>query len=561
VPRTLSEVLIRTGERFPGRSVSVAHGRRGVFQSRAFAELAALAGSAAARLHALGVRPRDRLLIALPTSWSWLEAWFGATLLGAWPVAVAPGRVLGALGDQVRRVGELVDAMGVRTVIAGEALLATARSEGISPLANRLVTAERFAATTPDPAWRPALPDPDDVAHLQLTSGSTGRPRAVMVTHRNVVENVTAIDEILGRLHGAPAHAWADAWVSWLPLHHDMGLVGCLWQPLVCGIDARLLETSSFLARPRRWLEALSGPGVTMTAAPNQGYQMAAERLPPGRSEDIDLRACRVAVNGAETVRAETARAFGQAFGDRGFASEALRPCYGLAEATLAVTVDSRGQGVRTRPAPAEGVGGFGMAEVACVGEPLRGTALRVVAADGTVLGDGCVGEIHVRGPGVFRGYLDDDAATEAAMDGDWLRTGDLGFLHDGELYVSGRLKDVLIVSGENLMPEEIEALADALSGGGGTCRSAAFSVTGAEPGERVILVVETDVQDEERLRTQERDIRRAVGRALGLPLADVAFVRRGAIPRTTSGKLQRARLRGLYRTGGLKRLQSGGTP
>jgi fatty-acyl-CoA synthase len=251
--------------------------------------------------------------------------------------------------------------------------------------------------------------------------------------------------------------------------------------------------------------------------------------------------------------------AFRDAFGTSGLSPLALRPCYGMAEATLAVTFDVAGQGLRTARVPDDGRSAGEPSEVASVGVPVADTEVRVTAPDGVALPERRVGEVLVRGPGVFAGYFDDDAATRdarAARDDEWLRTGDLGFLDGGELYLSGRTKEILIVRGQNLMPHEIEWIVEAVMGGGGACRVGAFSVP-RPGGEEPVVVVEVAGDAPSDLAASEREIRSRVGRRLSLPLADVAFVRRGKIPKTTSGKVQRRELRARYLAHELERLGS----
>jgi acyl-CoA synthetase (AMP-forming)/AMP-acid ligase II len=378
-----------------------------------------------------------------------------------------------------------------------------------------------------------------------------------MITHRGAVHNPAASTEgVSGQMH-APVQDWAECMVSWLPLYHDMGLIGCLLLPLLAGYELKLLRPPTFLARPLLWLRELGSNGRAFAPAPNFGYQLCVERIRPDQLEGTDLSNFKAALTGAEMVRRETVDAFVEAFSPLGFSRKAFLPCYGLAEATLSVTFDEEGKGLRTLPAPASADQGFAMAEVASLGRPIRDTELKIVAPDGRELTGDAIGEVCIKGPGVFAGYYRDDAATAESMDGDWYHTGDLGFLHRGELYLTGRIKDVLIVRGHNLMPDEIERLADGVTGGGGLMRSAAFSVARGSAGEEPILVVEAADDNADQLEILARDIKIEVGRALGLPIADVVFVRRGRIPRTTSGKMQRSEVRKRYIEGTLEILGS----
>jgi acyl-CoA synthetase (AMP-forming)/AMP-acid ligase II len=218
------------------------------------------------------------------------------------------------------------------------------------------------------------------------------------------------------------------------------------------------------------------------------------------------------------------------------------------------VTFDCRGEGARTLPAPSGTDEGFGLREVISNGGPIRDTELRITAPDGSVLAEDAIGEVRIKGPGVFLGYYEDPEETAESLQNGWFATGDLGFLSSGELYLTGRTKDLLIVHGQNIMPDEIERVADAVTGGGGLLRSAAFSVARGSSGEEAVVVVEVDGRDPERLTALGRDIKVRIGRVMGLPLADLVFVRRGRIPRTTSGKMQRGELRNRYLDGTLER-------
>ncbi len=555
LPRSLPELLARAARRFAHRSVYLVDRRGRHEERRTYPELHLATQRTAARLATLGVRRGQPVLIALPTSWGWLETWFGTLLLGGLPVAVAPAGALGASEAQIQKLDWLLGHLGAERVVCSAAFGQAAERQGARRVAAAALAVEEIEDVAFSGLPAPAPADPEETAYLQLTSGSTGSPRAVRVSHRNALHDATWIDEVVGLPYGAPIHTWADAWVSWLPLHHDMGLVGCLLSALFCGLDLWLLSPQAFLSRPHVWLERLGRCGVTMATGPNFGYQLCVERVRPEQLEGIDLSRWRVALCGAEMVRRETSEAFCARFAASGFSPNAFRPCYGLAEATLAVTVDNRGEGTRTLPAPEETEIGTGISEVVCTGEPFPGTELRVVAPDGTALAEGRVGEVEVRGPGVFAGYYNDPEATDRTLVGGWLKTGDLGFLHRGELYLTGRSKEVLIIHGQNVMPEELERQADAVTGGGGLFRAAAFSVTEGPRGEQAVVVAEIEDSPPEQLPALAREIRRRIGEALELPLADVVFVRRGRIPRTTSGKLRRTELRQRYLEGRIDRL------
>ena len=411
------------------------------------------------------------------------------------------------------------------------------------------------------PWQRPDLSE-DTVAYLQYTSGSTGTPRGVVVTHGNLLANLAAIEEALGAGPGERVGGW-------LPFHHDMGLVGQLLLPLYLGGTSVLLSPEAFLKRPARWLEAIGRYGIGVSGAPDFAYELCARQVTDEQVAGLDLSGWRVAVTGGEPVAATTGRSFTQRFAPAGFRPEALTPCYGLAEATLLVS----GGCLETAPA-ARAVDGEAL-ERHQLREPRAGRAPRTLVACGRPYGsevrivdpeslrtvaDGGIGEIWVRGAGVAGGYWRDRTATAEVFDavtadgeGGFLRTGDLGTLLDGRLHVTGRLKDVIVVGGRNLYPQDLEHAVQQISALFGT--GTAFSVPGER--ERVVMVQE--------LRTHKRydldldglagDVERCLAEEFGISVDGVLLVRPGTIRRTTSGKVERAATRRLFLNGRLQPL------
>jgi len=548
---SLPQALLTAATRRPDRGLTLLDRRGRAAESCSWAELLERARRTGARLAGLGVARGDRVLVALPTSAAWFEAWFGALFAGALPVAMAPPSGVGTAGLPRRRLEAVLATLEPRLVVclAGLADELRASMEEV-----RAVTADELARAEPADLAPLGEVDPEETAFLQLTSGSTGVPRAVRIPHRAAVHNALAIDEGVGAPWGRPGRELVDCWASWLPLHHDMGLVSTLSQ-MITGVDAYLCPSQAFLGRPRVWLEQLAGHGVSVAVAPNFGYQLCVERLAPDALGDLDLSDWRVALCAAEMIRSDTVARFVDRFSAIGFRAEHFRPGYGLAEGTVAVTMDRRGRGARTLPMPAEHRRGQALTDVVGVGAPVMDTALRITRPDGGALPDGEIGEVRVRGPGVFTGYFRDAAATERTLVDGWLRTGDLGFLDDGELFVVGRTKDVLIIRGHNVMPHEIEWIAESASGGGGSSRAAAFGVSRGGAGEEVVLAVEVDERSSADPDALAREIRSRIGRELELPLADLVLVRRGRIPRTTSGKVRRDELRDRYLDQDLERV------
>jgi acyl-CoA synthetase (AMP-forming)/AMP-acid ligase II len=556
-PESIPQALSKAAKDFGDRGVGVVKARGRDADWRTYRDLDEVARDRASQLAGLGVAEREPVLIALPTCWEWLENWFGVLLRGALPVASSAAGAMGAADAQLSKMKAIMDRIGARFVVASESFRRQAVENGHTWVETAVVTPEEVAAHAPVQGFAPPPAHEDDVAFLQLTSGSTGLPRAVMIRHRSAVHNPLASTEAIGAPDGEPVHYFANAMASWLPLYHDMGLVGCLLLPMLTGLDTWLLRPEAFLARPNLWLEQLGRRGVTFAPSPNFGYQLCVERLQSKSFDGLDLNGWRAAMTGAEMVRSETINAFCATFEPYGFKRETFRPCYGLAEATLSVTFDIKGQGPRTLAAPIDTQSGFELAEIVSNGVPIRDTEVSIRALNDERVEEGVVGEVWIRGPGVFAGYYRNEEATAESMREDWFATGDLGFLHDSELYLTGRSKDVLIIGGHNIMPDEIERIADAVTGGGGLMRTAAFSIARESKGEQAVLVVETTNRDPSFLAEIERDIKSKVGRALGLPVADLVFIARGKIPRTTSGKMQRGEIRQMYIDGALERLST----
>lgn len=422
--------------------------------------------------------------------------------------------------------------------------------------------------------WTPPDLDADSVAFLQYTSGSTRDPRGVVVTHGNILANQEAIGRVLRTRPGARLGGW-------LPFHHDMGLVGQLLHPLWLGGTAVLLTPAAFVKRPVRWLEAVSRYGVTVSGAPDFAYDLCLRRITDEQIAGLDLSGWETAVSGGEPVRAETLRAFAERFAPAGLRPEALTPCYGLAEATLLVAGAARPAASAatpgTAPAPVltERTADAAALERHELRPPVPGRPARSLVSCGPVadgelrvvdpesletLPDGRIGEIWLRGAGVARGYWGRPAESAAVFDGrtadgerGWLRTGDLGAVEDGELYVTGRLKDVIVVAGRNLYPQDLERTVQQVSSLFGA--ATAFAV----PGERDRIVVVQELRARGRYDIDLAALATAAGNRLTEEFevrpGGVLLVRPGTVRRTTSGKVERAAMRGLFLRGELRPL------
>jgi fatty-acyl-CoA synthase len=400
---------------------------------------------------------------------------------------------------------------------------------------------------------RPA-DDPDALAILQYTSGSTSDPKGVMLPHRCVTANLDAIVS-------AAALDPDDVGVSWLPLYHDMGLIGLLTTPMTTGMDLVLASPQDFLAGPARWLEWISEQGGTASAGPNFSYALAARAL--RRLDGLDLSRWRLALNGAEPVDPDAVEAFLDAGARHGLAPGAAFAAFGMAEATLAVTFPEPGSGLATdtvdgrvleqdRYAAPVTTGAAGARRLARLGRPLPGLEVRICdPATGDRMRTREVGEVEIRGTSVTPGYYRNEGATHAAFHDGWLRTGDLGYLVDGELVVCGRIKDMIILGGRNLYPQDVERVVGSVAGvrAGNVI---AFGTQGRRGREALVVVAEAR---EDEIAVIRSAVAACVRDTVGVPPEDIVLVRPGTLPKTSSGKLQRALCRERYLSAALEPL------
>ncbi|MCL7491262.1 amino acid adenylation domain-containing protein [Streptomyces sp. MCA2] len=558
---TFIEILRRRAEATPHRPALEFEVSETEIRTLDYAALDRGARAVAAQIQQRASRG-DRVLLLHQPGPDYVTAFFGCLYSGTIAVPVYPP--LGTHGlERVRAIAADSGAM--------LALVDTATLAAIDDRGNRLDLGSSLewattddAATAPEDWQEPEL-SPDDLAFLQYTSGSTGTPKGVMLSHANLVHN----SETIGRSLRLDENSRG---VSWLPPYHDMGLIGGILQPVHTGFPCTLLSPLTFLHQPLRWLRALSRTRATITAAPDFAYAEALRRTKPEEREELDLSALRHALVGAEPVRRATMDAFAEAFRTAGFRRSAFYPCYGLAEATLFVTG-------RADPAAEPAVLRVrrpdldeGRAGMAAPGEPaaeLTGCGwahhedltLIVDPATGEPLPPGAVGEVWVSGPTVARGYWNRPEQTAAAFgavaEGHpgrvFLRTGDLGFRHEAELYVTGRIKDLIIVRGRNLYPPDLEMTAERAHPLLHPGRSAAIAVDNGAS-EQVVLVhevVRTFRNEDGPLVV--RAVREAVMAEHGIALADVVLVRVGKIPRTSSGKVRRAECRARWLAGTLE--------
>jgi len=529
--RSLAALLRRRAVESPDRGYTwLAQGEE-VADRLTYAGLDARARAIAAGL-AEAVPPGERALLLYPPGLEFVAAFFGCLYAGVIAVPAYPPhsrrrdpRLAGIAGDcRPRAVLTTASLLARREALAAQ----------VPALAGALwIATEMLGEDAAAPSREPRA---EDVAFLQYTSGSTGTPKGVVVTHANLLDNLERIRVAFGQTPESVV-------VGWLPLFHDMGLIGNVLEPCFVGADCVLMSPAAFLQKPARWLRAIHRFRGTTSGGPNFAYDLCARSVGPEAREELDLSSWSVAFNGAEPVRGATLERFADAFAPSGFQRASFVPCYGLAEATLLVTA-----------------GRFSGEPVSC-GAPGGGEVLVVESESGAPCAGEAVGEIWVAGPSVAQGYWEQPAETARTFqarladtgEGPFLRTGDLGFLQDGQLFVTGRLKDLIIIRGRNYYPQDIELTAErshpALRPGCG----AAFAVEEAGE-ERLVLVQELDRQHRSQDAAPVLDaVRRAVAQEHGLSLHTVVLIRHGSALKTSSGKIQRGPTRDAFREGRLE--------
>jgi fatty-acyl-CoA synthase len=530
---SIPEALRRAAEHPSGLTfVDAAESEETLLWSEVHSRARATAGA----LRRLGVQPGDRVAIVLPTAPDFMDAFFGTLLAGAVPVPLYPPVRLGRLEEYHRTTARMVQ-LSEAVAVLTDGLVGRLLGEAVAAARPRLgchrVSTLRQAGEAP---FEHPVP-PDALAAVQFSSGSTVDPKPVALSHANVMAQVETIRALMPVREGV-----RPLGVSWLPLYHDMGLIGCLVNAVAYPGPLVLLRPEQFLARPALWLRALSRHRGTLSAAPNFAYALCVRRIRDEELAGVDLSSWALALNGAESISAEVARRFVERFAPYGFDSRALVPAYGLAEASLAVTFAPSRAVLRTIAVDANALATHGQVRpgdrtLVSVGRPVPGAEVEIRDETGHVVPGGTVGRIHVRGPSVMVGYLGQPDATRAALVDGWLDTGDLGFVTEGELVVCGRAKDVIILRGANHVPQEFEEALEGLEGVRAGCAVALGAIPAGAEGEELVLLVElgtgtrVDLADRVRTRVLERTGIRPHGVELLLP---------GTLPRTSSGKLRR---------------------
>lgn len=505
------------------------------------------------RLIAAGVKPGDRIALVAETGPEFASLFFGVVYAGGWPVPLPLPTSFGGRDSYIEQLGVQLKSCDP-TMLFYPAELAAMAGEAARLAGTQGVIWEDFAMRD---APETALPvaTGDDIAYLQYSSGSTRFPHGVAITHRALLNNLSA------HSHGMELID-SDRCVSWLPWYHDMGLVGCFLSPVANQVSTDYLKTEDFARRPLAWLDLISrNQGTTLSYSPTFGYDICARRMSSQTkaSDRFDLSRWRVAGNGADMIRPDVMQKFVDAFADAGFQASAFLPSYGLAEATLAVSIMPPGEGIivelveetQLSGGTAEGGRPQRYRSIVNCGKPVKDMEVEIREEDGTPLPEKAIGKVWCRGPSVMVGYFRDDAATAACMSDGWLDTGDMGYLSGGYVYIVGRAKDMIIINGKNHWPQDIEWAVEQLPGfKAGDIAAFAITTPGGEETPAVLVQCRTS-DDEERSRLRD-DIRERVRSVTGMNCV-IELVPPRTLPRTSSGKLSRAKARNLYLAGEIK--------
>ena len=530
---------------------------KGDAQVLTFGGLEARGLEVAGVLQARGLNPGDRVLVMLPSGLDFIETFFGILLAGMTPVPVYPPARLARLEHYLRTLASISETASCRGVVVDERLVPLVGKQLTFHKQKLITDAELRKATERGSVYPLEAASP---AFLQFTSGTTRQPRGVLLLQSHVMAQLQSYVEALRLGPG-------EVVVSWLPLYHDLGLIGKVLACLYTSATLVLLSPIDFLKDPMCWLRAISAHKGVHVAAPNFAYQLCVRKCSHERlkAEGIDLSSVENAGMGGEPVSFATVEQFREHFAPFGFRPETLNPCYGLAENTLVASGHSRHEPLRTVTVSAIGLQQNLLVEPEaeddrCTlvgnGPPFPGMSIRIVGPEGAPLPEDTIGEIWVQGPSLASGYIGDREATEATFvqrDGSrWLRTGDLGFLSAGDLYICGRQKDLLIVRGRNFHPQDVEHEVGAVEGVR-VGNAVAFSVdTGEGQGEVAIVVAELDPRAPRSHEKIRRDVIEGVAAALQLAVGGVILLPKGSVPKTSSGKLQRGLVKESYVRGDL---------
>jgi 1-acyl-sn-glycerol-3-phosphate acyltransferase len=550
--QTLVEVLEWHAGHNAQRTHILLYGEGEQAEAITYAALLQQARGIAAGLVSRGLQPQQAVALMLPTGRTYLESFFGAMLAGGIPVPIYPPARLAQIEDHLKRHARILanaQAAFIITVPQAKSVALLLREQ--VPTLAEIVTPEDLAAAPMPLLYRAG---PDDIAFLQYTSGSTGDPKGVALTHANLLANLRGMG-------GAIRATSEDVFVSWLPLYHDMGLIGAWFGSLYFAMPLVLMSPLSFLARPARWLQAISRHRGTISAAPNFAYELCARKLDDGALQGIDLSSWRLALNGAEPVSPATLDAFAARFVPYGLHPEAITPVYGLAECSVGLAFPPLERGSRIdairrdalvreqRAVPAAEGGDDHMLVPSC-GRALPGHEIRIVDDAGHELSDRRVGRLQFRGPSATRGYYRNPEATRRLFQDGWLDSGDFAYMADGEIYLTGRVKDLIIRGGRNIYPYELEEAVGNIAGIRKGCVAVFASTDPDNATERLVVLAETREAEQAARETLMQKINEAALDVIGMPADEILLAPPHTVLKTSSGKIRRAASREVFEQG-----------
>jgi len=556
--KTLLEVLAFYVEHYPNRNHIEIYDASGEGSKLSYKELNDGAKKIARGLQHLGIIPGDAVGVMLPTSANYFYCFMGIILAGAVPVPIYPPSRPAQLNEHLMRHSRILQNCRAKILITEDLM-----AQNIGQLL-RFSTSHLAKLVTPgalmacDGFEKIYDCQQEDTAFLQYTSGSTGNPKGVILSHANILANIRAMGEVLEA-------SSKDVFVSWLPLYHDMGLIGAWLGSFYYACKFVVMTPFAFLSRPARWLEVIERYGGTLTAAPNFAFELCINHISQQDAKRINLNSLRVICNGAEAVSPTTVEKFNDRFRESGLRPCALTPVYGLAENTVGLCFPALGRGFRIDSVDRIKFESTGVASqcnegdlnplrfVGC-GRPLPGHEVRIVDNSNFELADRCEGYIQFKGPSATKGYLDNESANQRVFRGGWINTGDLGYFAEGDLFVTGRTKDIIKHGGRNVHPEELESAVAAIHGIRKGCVAAFGSFDSSVGTERLIVVAETRETDELSRKSLIQKINGVVSNILGSSPDLVVLASPHTILKTSSGKIRRAACKERFEKGSLER-------
>lgn len=554
--QTLVEVLEWHVAHQPDRLHILLHDEQHREQAIRYRDLQNAARAIAAGLAAQGLQPGQTVALMLPTGRDYLASFFGVMLAGGIPVPIYPPARLAQIEDHLKRHARILsNAEAVLIITVAQAKPVAIMLQAAVPSLTAIVTPHEISATPTPPRYRPRGAD---IAFLQYTSGSTGDPKGVVLTHANLLTNIRALGQ-------ASQVVSSDVFVSWLPLYHDMGLIGAWFGSLYHGMPLVLMSPLSFLARPALWLQTMSRHRGTISAAPNFAYDLCVRHVDNAALAELDLSRWRLAFNGAEPVSPATLESFTARFAPCGLRGQAITPVYGLAESSVGLAFPPLERGPRIdviernpfaregKAVPATGTNTDTFSIPSC-GRALPGHEIRIVDEAEYELPERRVGRLEFRGPSTTSGYYHNPEATAKLLRDGWLDSGDHAYMAEGEVFISGRVKDLIKRGGRNLYPYDLEEAAGNLPGIRKGCVAVFASPDPATGTERLVIMAETRERDESARAELRRTLNQSAIDVIGMPADDVVLVPPHSVLKTSSGKIRRLASREIYESGKVTR-------